>query len=147
MSVKKLRKSKVYYLASPYSHSSAFIQQLRYEAVLAAAARLTNMGYTFLEPIGMSHDQSTKYELPGGYKFWQRRDRGFIARTDAVAVLTLPGWEESEGVTDELQYAKRLGREVIHLDPREIFTEYELNCLSPAVNIKTDVISDKAEIR
>ena len=41
--------------------------------------------------------------------FWARYDRSVLARCDAVAVLTLDGWEDSVGVQAELAIAGELG--------------------------------------
>jgi hypothetical protein len=113
-------KSKLYYFASPYSHKNKLVEVIRYELTIATAAKLTKQGYRLLEPIAMCHEQSSRYELPGGYEFWQTRDRGFIKICDAIMVLKLKGWDVSVGVTDEIEYAKSLGKPVIYLDPDKI---------------------------
>lgn len=136
-----MKEGKVYYLASPYTHDNAFVRNMRYEAVIYVASTLTKRGYRFIEPIAMCHDQSSKYGLPGGYEYWKDRDRDLIRRADAVLVVTLPGWETSIGVQDEINYAKRLGRTVEYIDYREIITEEALWDLYGARYAKTIDIS------
>ena len=116
----QLKKRKLYYLASPYSHENKFVEILRYEAVIYAAKKLIEDGYTVIEPIAMCHEKGTRYDLPGGYKFWQRRDRWFIEKCDGLVVLQLPGWDLSVGVLDEIKYAKKIGLEVHYLDPDKV---------------------------
>ena len=124
------RTDKLYYLASPYSHKNQFIQVYRYEAVIYAAATLTKMGFALLEPIGMSHEQSTRYELPGGYEFWQTRDRTLIDHSDGVIVLRLPGWKNSVGVRDELEYCSSQGKPIYYIDLDDLLSHEEIDLLS-----------------
>ena len=124
-----LKKGKLYYLASPYTHKSKFIEQIRYEAVIYTASQLTNMGHRLIEPIGMCHDQSTKYELPGGYEFWKTRDRGFVELCDGIIILCIPGWAESVGVTDEIKWAKQHGKTIHYLRAEDVMTQEERSCL------------------
>lgn len=123
------QKNKLYYLASPYSHKNKFIETMRYEAVVYAATKLIQQGYTVLEPIAMCHEKGARYELPSGYEFWKKRDRGFIEKCDGLIVLTLSGWTNSIGVCDEIKHAVSLGLDVHYIDPRELFEEEIFNAL------------------
>ena len=128
---KTLNTDKVYYLASPYSHKSDFIKELRYQAIACIAARLISDHHLILlEPIASCHAKSYMYDMPTGYEYWKTRDRKMIALSDGIIVATLPGWEESEGVTDEIQYAKELGKDIIYLAPKDILTMEELYSLT-----------------
>ena len=127
-------KNKLYYLASPYSHDNTFIKQFRYEAVIYTGSMLTKMGHTLIEPIAMCHEQSLRHELPGGYAFWKARDRNFISISDGIIVLTLPGWDDSVGVLDEIEWAKELGIEVHYLDPLKMWPQEVIDQLPGGVN-------------
>lgn len=111
---------KLFYLASPYSHKCKIIKEYRYFLVAAAAAELYQAGFNLLEPIGSGHPIAIRYDLPQGYEYWQKRDRLMIERSDGVIVLTIPGWAESVGVTDEIKYAKELGKPVYYVNPAEL---------------------------
>lgn len=111
---------KLFYLASPYSHKNTIIKEYRYFLVAAAAAELYQAGFNLLEPIGSGHPIAIRYDLPQGYEYWQKRDRLMIERSDGVIVLTIPGWAESVGVTDEVKYAKELGKPVYYVNPAEL---------------------------
>ena len=111
--VSKMDKTKVWYLASPYSHKNSDIMEKRYAEVSDVAAQLILAGLILIEPIAMCHHKSLKYQLPTGYEYWKTRDRTFIERSDGVIVLLIPGWKESVGVTDEIAYAKSLGKPVL----------------------------------
>ena len=122
-----MKRNKLYYLASPYSYNpkryipiisyivGVYVRWKRFRLVSDAAVHWILKGFTFLEPIAMCHYKSTHYKMPTGYTFWKRRDRWFIRKCDGLVVLMLPGWEESEGVQDELQYAKKLGKEIYYM--------------------------------
>jgi len=121
VSLDSLDKSKLFYLASPYSHNNSFIKQCRYEAVIYTGSILTKRGFRLVEPIAMCHEQSARHNMPGGYQFWKTRDRGFIDICQGIIVLTIKGWDESEGVSDEIQHARDSGKPVCFLSPQHIF--------------------------
>ena len=121
--LKQLDRSKLYYLASPYSHHNSLVRQIRYESIIYAASELTKDGFRLIEPIGMCHQQSIQHKMPAGYEFWKTRDRGFIDICDAVILVAMKGWDESVGVLDEMEYAKSQGKEVIFLNCDDIFPE------------------------
>ena len=122
-----LDKSKLYYLASPYSHTNSFIKQCRYEAVIYAGSLLTRKGFRLLEPIAMCHEQSNRHDMPGGYEFWKTRDRGFIDICDGIIVLTINGWDESVGVSDEIQHARDTRKSVTFMSPQQIYPKEVLH--------------------
>lgn len=111
----EMPKNHVYYLASPYSSPDPYIREQRYLEIIKVATDLICMGYTLLEPIAMSHHHAQRFGLPSGYDFWRQRDRRFIEMCDAVLVCMMKGWDKSVGVTDEIEYAKSIGKPVYYL--------------------------------
>lgn len=112
---------KAVYLAGPYSDPNTIVREQRYLRLLEAEyALIKARGFCVMNPIGMCHSLSKMYKMPTGYKYWQSRDRELINRCDEVYVLTMQGWKESVGVTDEIQYAKSIGRPVIYLTPSAV---------------------------
>ncbi len=91
----------------------------RYELVNQAGAYLCLNGHIVIEPIAMCHHKSLKYELPTGYEYWKTRDRKFVAMSDGIIVLKADGWKRSVGVTDELEYARELGKDVHFITVQE----------------------------
>lgn len=104
------------YLASPYSHPDPDVREQRFEAACAAAAALLRAGHRVYSPIAHSHPL-TRYGLPGDWAFWERHDRWYLERCDEVVVLMLEGWDSSEGVQAEIDYATRLGKPVWYRAP------------------------------
>ena len=124
-----MKKGNLYYLASPYSHDNKLIEILRYEIVGYAATKLINKGHMLIEPISMCAEKSKKYNLEGGYKFWKKRDRTLISKCDGILVLMLPGWDTSEGVTDEINYAYKQGLTIEYIEPSDLIEIEAFNVL------------------
>lgn len=40
-----------------------------------------------------------------------------LGRADSLYVLKLGGWEESVGLTAEIEYAKKAGKQLVYLTP------------------------------
>jgi hypothetical protein len=110
----------VYYLASPYSSKNEYVKEHRYLTICAISAALTNMGYLLIEPIGASHPIARMFKLPTGYEFWKTRDRALIERSNGVIVAMMDGWEQSVGVTDEIEFATSIGKPVYYLNPEDV---------------------------
>lgn len=103
------------YIASPYSHADQSVIDARYDAVLAYTARLLNENECAYSPVVHCHDMANKFEMPKTFDFWQHYNRAMIDRADVLHVLCLEGWEQSKGVTGEIEYAKRRGIPVQHI--------------------------------
>ncbi len=105
------------YLASPYSDPDPLIRKARYEAACDRTARMLQDGALVYSPIAHSHALAER-GLPGDWMFWADHNRAMLQRCDALVVLALPGWQESEGVRAEIVIARSLGLPV-HLDAAE----------------------------
>lgn len=80
------------YLASPYSHESANIRELRYRTAVQAAAQLMLKGLAVFSPIAHSHDIGLVLDKPVDHDFWMRQDIPLLANATRLIVLTLDGW-------------------------------------------------------
>jgi hypothetical protein len=108
------------YLASPYSHAQAAVRDERFRAVCAQAAGMMRDGQILFSPIAHTHPILLAGELPTGWDFWERVDRAFLRRCDCLAVLMLPGWQESVGVQAEIAIARELNIPVSFLEPGRV---------------------------
>ena len=107
---------RLYYLASPYTHSNPEIQRARYDAALNAVIKLKALGYTVFSPIVHSCPVAyltEEYDLD----YWLEVDKIFIRKCDEMIVLNIDGTKESEGVRRELAFARDLGKPVSIYDP------------------------------
>ena len=90
------------YLACPYTQNPerGFIQANR------KAAELMLEGHIVFSPISHSHHICIQNGLPEKLDFWLKQDLPFIDWCDELHVLMLPGWEDSSGVSREIEYAE-----------------------------------------
>ena|SRR3990167_3910508 len=102
---------KLIYVAVPYSHKLTSIQQLRFEMVNEWCARQMRNGYILFSPISHTHPLA-EYGLPGGWDFWVTFDAPFLKACTHMAVLMLPGWEKSVGVTAETRRFNQEGKPI-----------------------------------
>jgi len=79
-------------------------------------ALLNMKGKMAFSPL-LLHQCLTEGELPDSYAFWKEYCRFFIRVCEETYVLTLPGWEISTGVSDEIQYSQEIGRPVSYILP------------------------------
>lgn len=120
---------KLVYVASPFTSKSRnktekrLLEMFREAAVTEVAARLTvkyGKDYALDLPITSSYAME-KYEpkkLKGDFSFWAKRDLFMVReKCDEVWVITLPGWNESIGVTAEIKCAQQYGKPVKYVDP------------------------------
>ena len=107
---------RLYYLASPYTHSNPEIQRARYDAALDAVVKLKALGYTVFSPIVHScpvAHVTSEYNLD----HWLEIDKIFVRKCDEMIVLNIDGMRESDGVRRELAFARNLGKPVSIYDP------------------------------
>lgn len=114
------------YLASPYSHADYEVEEERYKAVTRAAAWLIKeKGWNVFSPITHSHPLRILGGLKGNFDFWKRFDTEYLSVARRLVVLQIPGWEESVGVTAEIDIATAQGTEVLFM--QEAFGGYILS--------------------
>lgn len=110
---------KIYYLASPYSHSDRAVRVMRYNLACEAVNVLQGFGYTVFSPIVHSHHIS-ELTCNNDLDYWLDIDFKFIRKLDGLMVLVIDGTTESEGVRREIEYAHELGKPVLmYMLPRK----------------------------
>lgn len=119
-------RTKLIYLASPYSHPSEVVREHRYYRICSLAAAILNRcpDVSVFGPISQSHGIAK--HLPDELNcsdFWLPIDFTVLDRCDEVWVAqTMEGWAESGGVNAEIERANALGIPVRAV--REGLTEY-----------------------
>ena len=94
------------YLASPFAHASADVRDARLEAVRHVCGKMIDEGRIVLSPLVYAGELAERgYHAPQGWYAW---DLQFLARSDELLVLQLPGWEHSRGVLVEIAAAQAL---------------------------------------
>ena len=108
---KDYNKRKMVYLGMPYTHENEVIRDMRFTAINKIAAEVMLGTYTEgnvvpFSPISCSHPIAI-YLPPDteSWAFWQQMDLPFLSRCDELWVIKFQGWQQSEGLKGEIQYA------------------------------------------
>ena len=100
------------YLASPYSHESDFIRKERFLQVCKKAAEIMLEGHIVFSPIAHSHPISKYIGNPNDSEFYLKQDMSFIDWCDEVWIFAINGWQQSNGIQAEIEYAAHIGKPV-----------------------------------
>lgn len=103
--------SNLIFISTPYSHQDKSIQEERFELCCEMVALLLNQGKFPISPIVHGHP-TTKYGVSGDWKFWKDYCYEFIKSCKEVYVGDIDGWDESQGVKEEIEMAKSLGKDI-----------------------------------
>lgn len=94
------------YIASPYSDPERVIRYARYSLVSLCVANLFKQGVTAYSPIAHNHHIATRHDMPTDAAFWLRHNDEMLDAAAELWVCNLEGWEQSEGVRHEIEYAE-----------------------------------------
>lgn len=109
-----------WYLASPYSHQSAYVRHDRALMAREATYQALQQGFVTFSPIHATHDLAVLHSMPKDAAWWESYNDRFLAPAEGVIVLMLDGWQQSVGVRAEIDYAlraKKPGR-ILYMCPR-----------------------------
>lgn len=123
--VKKTKKQKLIYFASPFTHVDPKIMLHRELMVTHHAAALTEKyGYAMFLPITQSAPmERSNPNLKGDFKSWASIDLFIVKeKADELWVCMLDGWRESVGVTAEIKAAQEVGIPIRYYNP--IFCDF-----------------------
>lgn len=110
---------RVIYLAGPYTAADERGRRKNYRALTEAAADLIGRGHIVFSPITHSHPIDViliQREVRLSSDYWCDVDETFMAVCTEMAILNLPGWDESSGIRRERAYFERRGLPVWLLD-------------------------------
>jgi hypothetical protein len=112
-------RTKLVYVASPYSSPDKVTQEIRFLSAVIATGYLMNtyLDTVFYSPISHTHPIATYCKLPGDWSFWKQFDETMLSRCEEVWVLMLDGWQSSTGVTAELGIARENSLPVKYIKP------------------------------
>lgn len=103
------------YLACPYAHKDESIRKLRFEQVTEVAAKLARKGHKIFSPITHGHQINIRGDSVLGWQYWRQFDFEVLRISKKMFVLTLDGWKESRGVTEEIELARQLNIDIDYL--------------------------------
>ncbi len=96
------------YLACPYAHSDRAVMEKRVQAATETAYTFFQRGISIFSPL--THNSPlVNMGIGNGWEGkWEGFDLGMLGRAQKLYILTLPGWEDSRGVAEEIAYARKL---------------------------------------
>lgn len=108
------------YLGQPYSHADPYVRVARYLAGIKASAWLLDRGINVFSPIVHSHPISVILDRPHTWiDFWHQFDSRIIPGCRALLILSLPGFEDSIGLREEISLAKEHELAIGYMKPIE----------------------------
>jgi hypothetical protein len=110
------------YLASPYTHPDESVMEGRFKQVVAVAAAMINQGAIVYSPIMHFHPIAQMHGLPRDFTYWKLVNEAVLQHCNKILILHLHGWEESQGITAEIAFAREHGVAVYHIDPSQWLT-------------------------
>ena len=97
------------YLAGPLAHADHLVVEDRAYRHAAFAVHCATQGHVVYSPVAAWHKWSLGYGLPMTAEFWRRMSLGMLRHACELWILRLDGWEQSEGLKDEIRLARNLG--------------------------------------
>jgi len=97
--------SNLIYVSSPYTHSDSSVVENRMKCVTKYLAQLSAERKIAFSPLFMHYCFDCGVELPKDYDFWRNHCLTLLSKSDVMHVLLLPGWDDSIGVKDEMDFA------------------------------------------
>lgn len=120
MSIGYLRRYKLVYAASPYTRQPNLDTACR--EVCIVVGELLRAGVSVFSPVAHSHTIAMLSGLdPLDHAFWLDHDRPLQDACDAMVIVKLPGWHESDGIKAEWAHAWLRNQPVYYLDPETMF--------------------------
>ena len=97
--------NKLYYLASPYS-KYPYGKKEAFKTICKKAAQLMEEGHNIFCPIAHSHpiEELGMTKVQNG-DFWLKQDFAILDCCDELWVYKMPGWEDSYGISKEIERA------------------------------------------
>jgi hypothetical protein len=106
------------YLACPYSHEETQVRKDRARTASAVMAGLLKQGYLVFNPLEHSVRMAEAYEIRDP-DMWMDIDKRILSVCDSMIVICLDGWQESKGVVEEVELARKLGLPISYCDIKD----------------------------
>lgn len=105
----------IYYLATPFSKFKDGPEEAYRRACINAAACLRE-GILVFSPISHGYGIHHFAGFGGDYKTWKLFCEKTLELCRGIIVVKMPGWEESEGIKEEIKFCEIVGRPIIYRD-------------------------------
>jgi len=94
------------FVSSPYSTPNHVEKEERVSLTMAFVAKMLNNRIQVMSPVIYGHEIVLRHSLPNDWTFWKDFCITHLQVTHEIYALLLRGWQDSEGMKGELQYAK-----------------------------------------
>lgn len=108
------------FISSPFSHKDKTIENKRVEIVNKVVAEYTALRLNVFSPITFGTTLLKYKEMPTDWEFWKNFCESFLEKCDELWVLKMEGWDESAGVSAEIQFAIENNITVRYIEVNEI---------------------------
>jgi len=105
------------YLAGPYSHVDPEVREQRYLEAMRCVAWLLHHKVWAFSPIVHCHEMAKRFKLEVDWTTWEEYDSIMLIPAKRLLILTLEGWEDSQGVNQEALLANALNKPIHFIHP------------------------------
>lgn len=106
----------VSYLGCPYNHNDKAVMERRYRLVNYYLTHFHKLGKLVYSPL--THNiPMHKLGIEQTWDWWQTFDIAMLSRCNELIVLQLDGWQQSRGLTAEIDYASEHNIPIIYCEP------------------------------
>ncbi|MCH9614139.1 MAG: hypothetical protein SP1CHLAM54_11510 [Chlamydiia bacterium] len=107
---------KIAYLAAPYNDPDLMVRRKRYILASYVAYDLIKAGTYVFSPL--THNGPLMLHLGlTGWEVWGPYDLSMLKKCDSLIVIKMEGWEQSKGVSKEIEKAEEWGIPIEYIDP------------------------------
>ena len=96
------------FLASPYSHESAKVREIRYNDALEITTAILRRGRFIFSPIVFCHHIALQHKLPKDAAYWEAYNEAMLKVCDELYILCINGIDTSKGVHREIILAESI---------------------------------------
>jgi hypothetical protein len=109
-----------WYLGTPYSKWPKGVDDAYAEACKQAAI-LLRAGVNVLSPIAATHGVALHGKIdPKDHRIWLPLDRHFMEAAQGIIVCMMDGWDQSVGVTYEIEYFEHARKPIVYMLPGSV---------------------------
>lgn len=113
-----IKDGQFFYVGTPYSKYPHGLEAA-FEMACQATAYLGEAGVPVYSPIAHTHPISRHVSVsPTDHEFWVRFDAPLVRAAAGLIVVMAEGWNQSRGLTHEIEEFQRVGKPVVYWDPR-----------------------------
>lgn len=106
-----------WYVGSPYTKYPGGLEEA-FRIACAETARLMLEGFAVFCPIAHTHSVAHHGNIPKkDHDFWMRVDKPMVDAAVGMIILTMEGWQESEGLQQEVEWFRAAAKPVLFLEP------------------------------